>query len=147
MQKLSKATQRCVEDFVKTVLNWAPRALTEYEKSALAYALYTILRYQEIFWEDSVPFTEDKNSDKKRFDFHMEDHEVYGRLCIKQFYDLAESVSEYLEHRISIFDEVDDVKECPTFYIFLDLVFLFHQWEKNYAKELAAEYEDEELPF
>ena len=150
MYKLRKATQLCIEDFVTKVIHWAPRALTAYEKSALAYALFTILRNQEFFWECSSRSTEDENIDKNRFVFQMTDSDAHGSLCINEFFDLAQAIGEYLKLEISIFDEIYDVSENPTFALFLDLVFLFHQWEKNYANELViqkAMADDDDLDF
>ena len=139
MNNLSKATQRCIEDFVTRVLDYVParRIMSNYEKRAIGYALYTILRDQELFWKGSSRLTEEDEVQKKalRFEFHISNG--LDGLGINQFFDLAEAVSEYIVLENSIFDEIDAVDD-KIFSLFLELVFLFHQWEKNYAEELAA---------
>jgi hypothetical protein len=144
MNKLSRATQQCIEDFVTSVLEFVPfrRTMSRYEKRAIGYALYTILRSQESTWECSSRFTEEDETQKNasKFEFHMSDYEIaggLGGLHIGQFFALAEVVCDYIEFENSIFDEIYEVQHRAKFSLFMDLVFLFHQWEKNYAIELA----------
>ena len=145
MNKLSTATRIFLEDFVKKVLRHVPirRIISEYEKRAIAYALFTILRPSAFF---RTKFTEEDETQKKesRFEFDMFScTNAVSAPRIKQFFDLAEAVNSYIILELSIFDEIDDVLDNNVFTIFFDLIFLFHKWEKAYYKEVAEEDDDE----
>ena len=136
---MAQATQTCIENFVTDILGYSPRKISYYEKCAVAYALYTILRDNELLWNPSINsrFTEtpDIYKDMPAYEFHMFGQRIDG-LNINEFFDLAKSIEEFLcgddwEIREAL------EKQCgSSFFIFFKLIELFIEWEKMYALEM-----------